>query len=267
MDSINDLPTKSPARRVKASSIAAPSVLKLCCYSLAVFGTVFIQVAEMVKHENFKTCSQSGFCRRNRALADDATAAGTAWVSPYEVDPASFSMNKGQLKATIWKTVDGQEGKVELPLLFSFYEQGFARLQIDEAKRQKGEIELRNGSKVRKERYNEAEKWALMRDLKLNSMAKYETLSDAGVTRIFYGATNPYEAIVRHKPFEVRFLREGEVHMVLNERNLLNVEHWRPKPEPKEGDEDNGEWDETFGGATDSKPRGAYPGKFSRGSN
>lgn len=258
MNPLEDGLTKSPApsRRVRAT--AAPSVLKLCCYSLVVFGTVFLQVAELVKHENFKTCSQSGFCKRNRALADNATAAGSEWVSPFELEPTSITMEKGQLKGTIWKTLDGQEEKVELPLVFSFYEQGFARLQIDEAKRQKGEIELRNGSKVRKERYNEAEKWALVPGLKLSAHANHKTLEEAGVTRVHYGGVTAFEAIIRHKPFEVRFLRDGEVHIVLNERSLLNMEHWRAKPETEDDSVDNGEWDESFGGATDSKPRGVY---------
>lgn len=238
--------------------IATLSVLKLCCYSLVVFGTFFTQVAETVKHGDFKTCSQSGFCRRNRAIADSATAAGSQWVSPYELDVSSIIIGKGQMKGTIWKTVDGREEKIELPLLFSFYELGAARVQIDEAIRQQGNIVLRNDGKVRKERYNEAEKWALSEGLKLNSDAKFEILKEEGISRVYYGGPNESEAVIKHKPFEVRFIRDGQVHIVLNERNLLNIEHWRPEPEPKEGDEDNGEWDETFGGATDTKPRGMF---------
>lgn len=238
--------------------MATLSILKLCCYSLAVFGTFFTQVAETVKHGDFKTCSQSGFCRRNRAFADDATTAGSRWVSPYELDVSSIIIGKGQMEGTIWKSVDGQEEKIELPLVFSFYELGVARVQIDEAIRQKGNIVLRNDGKVRKERYNEAEKWALVDSLKLNTDAKFETLEEGGISRISYGGLNEFEVVIKHKPFEVHFIRDGQIHIVINERNLLNIEHWRSKPDPKEGDEDNGEWDETFGGATDTKPRGTF---------
>ena len=212
----------------------------------------------MVKHGDFKTCSQSGFCRRNRAFADSTTAAGSQWVSPYELDVSSITAGSGQMKGTIWKTVDGHKEKIELPLVFSFYELGVARVQIDEAIRQRGDIVLRNDGKVRKERYNEVEKWALAEGLKLSTDAKFETLEEEGTSRVFYGGLNKFEAVIKHKPFEVRFIRDGQIHIVLNERNLLNIEHWRPKPEPKEGDEDNGEWDETFGGATDTKPKGTF---------
>ncbi|KAF8476972.1 glycosyl hydrolases family 31-domain-containing protein [Kalaharituber pfeilii] len=248
---------KLPMRRYRTiTGTRGPSVLRLCCYSLVTLVTVFAQVGRTVKHESFKTCSQSGFCRRNRALADKASEEGAAWVSPYELDSTTITLEDGQLKGTLWKTVEGQEERVEFPLVFSFYEQGLARVQIDEAKRQSGNIELPSGSQTRKERYNEAEKWALTGGLQLNAATTMEKLDDGSVTKVHYGGATPFEAVIRHKPFEVRFIRDGEVHVVLNERNLLNIEHWRPKPEPKEGEQDTGEWDESFGGSTDSKPRG-----------
>ena len=58
--------------------------------------------------------------------------------------------------------------------------------------------------------------------------------------------------------------------IVLNDRGMMNVEHWRPEPSKPASDnaqEGNADqvsveedqstwWDETFGGAHDSKPRG-----------
>lgn len=258
MQSAGDNSEPLPVRRgsCRASKCGRiPSVLRLCCYSFVVLITVFVQVGKTVKHENFKTCSQSGFCRRNRALADNATAVGSSWVSPYELDTSSITLEKGQLKGTIWKVITGQQQKIELPLVFSFYQQGIARVQIDETRRQKGEIELRNDSKARKERYNQAENFAIASKLHLNEDTTMEKLEEGEVTKVHYGGASPFEAIIRHNPFEVRFVRGGEVHVVLNERHLLNVEHWRAKPETQDG-EDMGEWDETFGGNTDSKPRG-----------
>jgi len=76
---------------------------------------------------------------------------------------------------------------------------------------------------------------------------------------------------VKFSPFSIDFARDGATQVKLNDRGLLNMEHWRPKiekaePEQKEGEElpvevQTGEdestwWDETFGGNTDSKPRG-----------
>lgn len=99
-------------------------------------------------------------------------------------------------------------------------------------------------------------------------------------TRIRYGSRVDQEIIIYHYPFKLEFLRDDKVEMVVNERNLLNVEHWRPKSVKKEqqqekegqvGDEqmtkvddaeeegnEDGMWEESFGGRTDSKPRGNF---------
>ncbi|KAI5799275.1 glycosyl hydrolases family 31-domain-containing protein [Peziza echinospora] len=267
METILQYRSKPPSQKNKAAlrskgtgiaSSRVPSVRRICLYTSAALALVALTSStgvEAVKHENFKTCNQSGFCRRNRAYADNA-AATASWSSPYELDSATVSIEGGVLKGTVWKTLEDGAEKVELPLLFSLYTNGVARLQIDEAKRLKGDIELRRESIARKERYNEAEKWALAGGLQLNEAATIEKLDGGAATKVKYGAVSPFEAVITHKPFEVKFMRDGEVHVVLNERNLMNVEHWRKKTDPKEGEEENLEWDEAFGGNTDSKPRG-----------
>ncbi|CAZ81178.1 unnamed protein product [Tuber melanosporum] len=213
-----------------------------------------LQPAQMVKHENFKTCSQSGFCKRNRALADRAQSAGASWTAPYELDGKTLQLKDGVLTGKIWKT---EAGGIELPLEVSLFENGVARVTIDEAQRRTGEITLRHDSKARKERYDGAEKWALVGDHKCQKTATMETKE--GVTTVAYGPDN-YEARITHKPFSVQFLKGGEVYIVFNDRNLINVEHWRPKIEKAEGEEPTEDeetyWEETFGGNTDSKPRG-----------
>lgn len=219
----------------------------------------FADVAKTVKHENFKTCSQSGFCKRNRALADRATAAGASWSSPYELNEATLGLKDGVLTGTILKVISETES-VELPLVFSFLDSGVARVMIDEAVRQKGEIELRHGSKARKERYNETAKWALVGGENYHKEAIMNI--EEGVTTVAYGPPG-HQVKITHKPFSVRFLRDNEVQVVFNERNLMNVEHWRAKKESAEGEAEGEKsedeetyWDETFGGNTDSKPRG-----------
>jgi alpha 1,3-glucosidase len=52
-----------------------------------------------VKSQDFKTCSQSGFCRRGRALSARAKASAS-WKSPYSVDAASVSISSGQASFT-----------------------------------------------------------------------------------------------------------------------------------------------------------------------
>jgi alpha 1,3-glucosidase len=179
------------------------------------------------------------------------------------------------LDAIVLKTINQGQEKVQLPLTVTFLESGVARVTLDEAKRQVGDIQLRHDSKARKERYNEASKWALVGGLKTSSGAALVEAPDAGYTIVVYGKGSKHQAIIRHVPFSIEFQRDGETQVKFNERGFLNLEHWRakvepkPKEEPKEGEEQKEEpkveekgedestwWDESFGGNTDTKPRG-----------
>lgn len=229
-----------------------------------------------VKRENFKTCAQSGFCSRNRAYADTALLTPT-WESPYELDPSSIKFDNGILTGTVLKKIINTDERVRLPLTVTFLESGTARVTLDEEKRQKGEIELRHGSKARKERYNEAEKWAIVSGLSVSTGAAVsEKDAEKGYTKIVYGPTSKFEAVIRHAPLGMEFKRDGETQIKFNDRGLMNMEHWRPKvekaapaEEKKEGKEavvaeadkalaedESTWWEESFGGNTDSKPRG-----------
>ncbi len=224
----------------------------------------------MVKRENFKTCAQSGFCMRNRAYADTA-ASSSIWEAPYNLDSSSIEFSNGQLTGTVLKTTI--DGFVILPLTVTFLESGSARVTLDEEKRRKGEIELRHGSKAQKKRYDEAAKHVIVGDVSGSKGAALSRDTEDGSTRVHYGPAGKFEAVIKHAPMSIEFRRDGEAHVVLNGRGLLNMEHWRPKVEKevKEGEEgkeeenvavvENAEdestwWDESFGGATDSKPKG-----------
>lgn len=237
-----------------------------------------------VKHENFKTCPQSGFCTRNRAYADEAAKAGSQWVSPYALAAKSIEFKDGTLKGMVRKTINSTSGEtVRLPLKIVFLESGLARITVDEERRQNGDIELRHDSKARKERYNQLDQWSIAGGMTPSKGAALSGDSEEGYTKVVYGNGGKFQAVIRHKPFGIDFLRDGEVQIKLNERGLMNVEHWRKKVEkagetkpevetksvdPEEADEDDvappetpliGEdtwWEESFGGNTDSKPRG-----------
>ncbi|EFQ91733.1 hypothetical protein CFE70_006353 [Pyrenophora teres f. teres 0-1] len=240
---------------------------------LALLCCLFVP-AESVKHENFKTCEQSGFCKRNRQFADDVSAS-SSWSSPYVLDPASLTFKDGQLDAIVLKTLNEGEEKVRLPLTVTFLESGVARVTLDEEKRAKGDIELRHDSKARKERYNEAGQWALVGGLKPSTSAALSSEAADGYTKVVYGKGSKHQAIIRHAPFGIEFQRDGETQVKFNERGFMNIEHWRrkvekPQEEKKEGEEETKEekkaeetgedestwWDEDFGGNTDSKPKG-----------
>ena len=236
-----------------------------------------IGIVAAVKHENFKRCDQSGFCKRNRAIADEATSRGDLWASPYRLDPATINVQNGILKGIVSKSLGEDYGPVAFPLTITFLESGVARVSIDEEKRQKGDIELRHGSVARKERYNEASKWAIVGTLNADNRASPSMAPEA--TTVTYGPGNRYKAVIKHSPFAIDFWRDDEIHVSFNGKGFLNMEHWRPKiekpakevKETKEGEEpqaesqqestDAGEdestwWEESFGGNTDSKPKG-----------
>ncbi|KAH7033492.1 family 31 glycosyl hydrolase [Microdochium trichocladiopsis] len=233
---------------------------------------VLLSPAVAVKENDFKKCEQSGFCKRNRAYADNVASHGSAWASPYKVLPEQVSFKDGSLNAIVLKAIDDQGATVELPLTVSFLKSGTARVTVDEKLRQQKSIELRHGSQARKERYNEAEGWAIVGGLDVDSEATIASQGDAGI-KITYGPNAAFEADITYSPFTVAFKRDGVTQVKLNDRGFMNMEHWRPKlekttkPEGEESGEGNTSepapsndestwWDETFGGNTDSKPRG-----------
>ncbi len=229
-----------------------------------------------VKHENFKQCAQSGFCNRNRAFADNVINSGSSFQSPY-LFPSQNTLRNGKLSTILQKgfTRGGVKETVNLPLELTFLESGVARLTINEERRMHGGIEkLRHDSKARKERYDEAEKWVLVGGLDVSTTA--EMTEEAGQTRVRYGPSKEFECIITHAPFRMDFKRDGDTHVQFNGRGLLNYEHWRdPTIYEKQADQSSTEpeaegatstetpwedqstwWDETFGGNTDSKPKG-----------
>ncbi|KAJ9143755.1 Glucosidase 2 subunit alpha [Pleurostoma richardsiae] len=252
-----------------------------CLCLLSTFTCLFVPVVS-VKEADFKKCHQAGFCKRNREYADHAIAAGSSWEAPYTILPDSTSFKDGQFQATILKTINSNGDTVRLPITVSFLQSGTARVTVDEEKRQQKDIELRHNSGARKERYNEAEKWAIVGGTTLDKEAKV-VLEDKSQATVKYGPDSKFEAVIKFAPFGIDFKRDGISHIKLNDRGLLNVEHWRPKIEKVEAEKKEGEetpesqesqetqtaatdgqpqvdestwWDESFGGNTDSKPRG-----------
>ena len=234
-----------------------------------------------MKHEGFKTCDRSGFCKRNRAFADNAATIGSAWASPYNVAPESVKIDHGQIIGAVEKTLgDEVKSKALFPFKVTFLESGAARVTVDELKRQRKDIELRHGSQARKERYNEASSWALVTDGTPDALVKGDITKEEAIVQ--YGPSNQYKAVIRYTPFSIDFIKEDEVQVRFNGRGLLNMEHWRPKvekvTESNESEESEGSkdgekpaapeksaaqeedestwWEETFGGNTDSKPKG-----------
>ncbi|KAI5296509.1 hypothetical protein KEM52_001142 [Ascosphaera acerosa] len=258
---------QSPVSRVRLRQITLIALL-----------TFFIPLTVAVKHHDFKTCAQSGFCKRNRDFAQSVSKQGLQNQSQYQLLTDTLNLNGGRLQGVVSKSLgDGLED-IRLPIEILFLDSGVVRVTLDEEKRVEGTIALRHNSTVKKQRYNEAEVWALAGPPRLSNSASFAKCTTSGVTNVSYGTNGEYSAIIHHSPLALEFQRGGETHVQLNAQGLLNIEHWRAErdvnPEvadaPTDGQQplrDTAEapagstdestwWDETFNGNTDTKPRG-----------
>lgn len=209
-----------------------------------------------VKRHDFKTCDQSGFCKRNRQLADRASSSST-WQSPYRFDSPRFS--GGKLTGAVTNAVFPA---IRFELEVTFQTDGVARVRMDEV----GGL---------RQRYNETAIHALdpsSAPAAITNDGAFTVTQEASVTKVLYNGGR-FELVLEHEPVKLTFKRDGVPHIVLNERGLLNMEHFRLKPVGGQEDgvaervsherfphflaeEDVDEWEETFAGKKDSKPKG-----------
>lgn len=222
-----------------------------------------------VKHQDFKTCSQAGFCRRGRALASRAKEASSTWKSPYSIDVQStaISADKSSFTATVHSSLYPH---IVFKLDVRAHDDGVFRVRMDEV------------DGLRK-RYDEAAKWALVEDPKLSKKIVWTQTK-----KEMKAVNGKVELRVNYSPLRITMLRDGKEEVVLNGRGLLHMEHFRLKDEPAttvgappaqdeqvvmdapsepqppslkpsawfEGEEEDGYWGEQFSSWTDSKPKG-----------
>ena len=238
-------------------------------WSLLGFITLFLVNQSLAfKPNDFKTCSQSGFCRRGRALSARAKEAKTSWVSPYSVDQSSIAISPNQavftaaVKSSLYPNINfGLEVRI--------HEDGVARVRMDEV------------GGLRK-RYDEAASWSLIAEPIISQKIKW--IKGKKDIRAIYGEKKDIEVVVGYAPLRVSLLRNGREEIVLNGQGLLHMEHFRTKESSVEqsetvegdaaadeaqvvieatkpnawfeGDTEDALWEETFSSWTDSKPKG-----------
>jgi alpha 1,3-glucosidase len=217
-----------------------------------------------VKHHDFKTCSQSGFCRRGRAIAQRAQDAGSNWTSPYSVDTSNLRISPDRSKITV-PVKSSIHPDIKFQLSVVVHEDGVARLRMDEI------------DGLRK-RYDGAADWALASAPEPRGV-KWKPV-DGGIE----GTWDDVMLRVTYEPLLIEVIRDGRVEMSLNGRGLFHMEHFRNKAETKveekvqgaedeqvvvkepevkinawfEGETEDAYWEETFLSWTDSKPKGMH---------
>ncbi|KAF7979019.1 hypothetical protein HWV62_43993 [Athelia sp. TMB] len=231
--------------------------LTLGC-SIAVL-TLLLPSSLALKTGDWKTCSQSGFCRRGRALSARAQAA-SSWTSPYSVDSSSIALATDQATFTAAVT-SSLYPAIKFGLEVRVHEDGVVRVRMDEV------------DGLRK-RYDEAASWALIAEPEISKGIQW-TVGKKDV-RAVYGAKKDIEVVVSFAPLKVVMLRNGKEQVVLNGNGLLHMEHFRTKQEAApvvegddaqtvvqvnptawfEGESEDAYWEESFSSWTDSKPKG-----------
>jgi alpha 1,3-glucosidase len=216
------------------------------------------------KAGDFKTCSQSGFCRRGRDLAARAKNNVDTWRSPYSVDARAIALDphRALLTAAVKSALYPD---IKFILEVRVHEDGVVRVRMDEV----GGL---------KKRYDEAAKWALAVEPSISAHTQWKL--GASSARAIVEARLRHEVVVEFEPLRVVLSKNGREQVVVNGRGLLHMEHYRNKTveEPKvespeegaetqevlkvnpnawfEGDSEDAYWEESFGSWTDSKPKG-----------
>ncbi|XP_031443041.1 neutral alpha-glucosidase AB isoform X2 [Clupea harengus] len=228
-------------------------LLVLACVSLFVSGSLAVDKG------NFKTCDQSAFCKRQRALK--------AGQSPYRalLDTLELSDSRVTLQLI------NDNNKVRLLLELYRLQGNMTRVKINELKPLRPRFEVPD---------------VLVSDPPTEPMSLVSQ-DDNGVV-LSLGAERQQRLIVSARPFRLDIVEGPEVLMSLNSRGLLAFEHLRMRmrkdtqanPEGEEAKEDadgaeqqveeketvedgdkeeeeiDGMWEETFKSHTDSKPNG-----------
>ena len=208
---------------------------------LAMASTVF-----GMKKDDFKTCSQSGFCKRNRAYADMVTNSATKFESPYTLLLNTVEYDKSHVYADIENT----DSNILLTLDLYVLDDNTARVRVNE-------------KQPIKPRYDEHTKYTLV-DEPLSKEAESVTSNNEGVT-VVIDATR--KIVIQSHPVRIDFIVNDSPVISLNDRGLFNFEHLRLKEDhkPKMIQEEDGEkeapwesdmWEETFKTWTDPKPNG-----------
>ncbi|KAJ3056166.1 hypothetical protein HK097_007890 [Rhizophlyctis rosea] len=240
----------------------APSALRLFGVAIILVLACFPQPGQMVKQHDFKTCSQSGFCRRHRAYAD-LVDISPEHASPYELVPKSVKVN--EKKGTVTANLVDTAKKIPFTFTINLLEKNTARVQLKEAK-------------PHKPRYNEVADLTI-ETLPAGVSAFNSTQSDEEIL-VTFGEEGRNQLVLHKKPFRFELSVNGVPAVSFNERGYLYYEHSRKKEQPPAIENQAGAdgedivsdhekevkrlkdeltkdlWEESFGGKTDTKPNG-----------
>eukprot|EP00053_Salpingoeca_punica_P010114 m.90988 g.90988 ORF g.90988 m.90988 type:complete len:901 (-) comp15287_c0_seq1:264-2966(-) len=188
---------------------------------LAVLVLCVAVLAAAVDRNNFKKCSDSSFCKRNRALTPDH--------GKYAVDASSLDLNDQRAVMDL----NSDAGLAKLQLTLSVVNKGLLRATIVE----KNPIRPR---------------YQVQDVVTIESTHKLTRVRQEEKDILVFDFVNEQTVVVTLNPFRLDLLRAGEIVISVNSRGLLNYESFQARPETPFG----GDWEESFKTHADSKPHG-----------
>ncbi|CEP63003.1 glucan 1,3-alpha-glucosidase ROT2 LALA0_S07e00210g [Lachancea lanzarotensis] len=178
-----------------------------------------------------KSCSQSGFCLRNRHYAKEVLKSGR---NVYSLDSSSIQYDNSNhtFVANIQKDVssdkDGLDGrKVILPLFIDVLEGGSVRIKIDELRNNDTNL---NSDVLNRKRYDEAASWAFDKQAQLRPFDvefKRSVWPFQRHSTHIKSKDSDVSLKVSLKKFRIEIFYRGKLVLVVNDRMLLNIEHQR----------------------------------------
>lgn len=231
------------------SQITLSLAPKLCCrHAMIKFLLLVLLIGNvsLVDRGNFKTCEQSGFCKRNRNMKPGE--------SPYQVQVSTLRILPTKVEVDVVNTNNGVVLRLELIAL----EHDILRMRLNEVSSPVARFEPKE---------------ALVETIHEEKIQL--TSQDDKAFKVKFGTNS---ATINLSPFLVEIYSGEQLVIVANARGLMRFEHFRPKEQPKQdanpdgeaqenaaenevnqpADEDNmeGAWEETFKGHVDSKKNG-----------
>ncbi|PWZ00009.1 putative alpha-glucosidase II precursor [Testicularia cyperi] len=203
--------------------MSLPSLARPC---LALLLFLFLAHTAAVRPNDFKKCKDSSFCRRIRRqssyVEEWEQSNSKPFVSPYFVPPHAPSFDHARARLVL-PLESALHPHVQFELAFTFFQDGTARVQADQV-----------GQRYKNwKRYDQASVWAIDQMPALASSPQDTILSsdDRGV-QVDFGPAHARSLKITYSPLKIEVLRDGEVQVVLNDRGLMHLEHFRPKPDP-----------------------------------
>lgn len=186
----------------------------------------------------YKTCDDSGFCKRNRYFAQTIKENRDIFTSQYSLDPNSVHLNQDSgnviITANIVKLLPDSSSR-NFPVEVSVLQGNNIRLKVDEEFRSTPNLPIKSNL-VTPKRYDETPKWAFKAS---GAELPYLQWSDEGVKVqslkdslvINYGEKLQYKAELFFSPLKLTVSVGDEVQFVLNDQQFLNIEHFRTESE------------------------------------